>query len=585
MISLSILLVAALISSGCVGLAEDIATHLAKQDLKEINQDFTVFEADLMQFRKCLEERGGSCEGDAQTALPASQQHAQGEAVTSKLPGSSTLLASSMNQLDDNNPTLRAYQVLTHPVVAQASGLHHHLRGHDVEETPDVSAQANGESSTITVDLKLASAQHFHSHLMSSIATIAWESLAGHCDRLLAEHRGHSGYPELVKDCRRVTFIRGYLDAYLRNGEFLEVDVQLAKAVQAIQTEGATIEGDIQTLQDDAERLESQLATAESTAIADLGTQASSIGSDVTRLIDGVADDIEGRYGSVGRDLASGLRSLATQAGTLASSLAQQAESKVDSELQSLVTGLDGVLNQLSSKLQELQQKVADVDSDLVNDINQGLQGADAKLSNVFRFSTIGFVSRDAQFQANLPTLDVTLDPTAHRLVTITDADAGNQQITGSTNLSNLGVATDTSGVGTGSKIGAEIVRVFLEALFDAHEGLPAVAPVGASRATGLALGDESLPLFQAPTGNVSATDFNHMTRINDRVATQTRLIVGRVISGIGPFSLNNPPLEDLLVEIISTSVRKAAEKASWCWYACNLDVDSRQLAKAVEKG
>ena len=55
------------------------------------------------------------------------------------------------------------------------------------------------------------------------------------------------------------------------------------------------------------------------------------------------------------------------------------------------------------------------------------------------------------------------------------------------------------------------------------------------------------------------------------------------MISGLGPFSLNNPPLEDLLTEIITTSVRKATEKATWCWYACNLNEDVEALEKDAE--
>ena len=138
---------------------------------------------------------------------------------------------------------------------------------------------------------------------------------------------------------------------------------------------------------------------------------------------------------------------------------------------------------------------------------------------------------------------------------------------------------TDNSGVGTGASIGAEVARVFLEALFDAHEGLPALAPVGQSlMATGLTLGDYSLPLFQSPMGNIDARDLSQMTNFNNNVAASTRIISGRIVSGIGLLSLNNAPLENLLVEIITTSVRKAVEKASWCWYACNLDVDLKAL-------
>ena len=129
-------------------------------------------------------------------------------------------------------------------------------------------------------------------------------------------------------------------------------------------------------------------------------------------------------------------------------------------------------------------------------------------------------------------------------------------------------------------------MRVFLEALFDAHEGLPGLAPAnpGAPGATGLTLGAYSLPVFQSPTGHVDSSDLSHIDAINTGIALKTRLIVGRAISGLGPFSLNNRSLEDLITEIVTTVVRKAAEKASWCWYACNLDVELDKLRADLEK-
>jgi hypothetical protein len=74
------------------------------------------------------------------------------------------------------------------------------------------------------------------------------------------------------------------------------------------------------------------------------------------------------------------------------------------------------------------------------------------------------------------------------------------------------------------------------------------------------------------------------MTDHNGAVALKTRLLVGRIISGVGPFNLDNPPLEDFITEVVATSVRKAAAKASWCWYACNLDVEVAKLSTAVGK-
>ncbi len=170
--------------------------------------------------------------------------------------------------------------------------------------------------------------------------------------------------------------------------------------------------------------------------------------------------------------------------------------------------------------------------------------------------------------------------------ISVRDGDTG-AIVDRKTGLADLGVATDRSGVGTGSAIGAEVVRVFLEAVFDAHEGLPGLAPANVPAATGLSLGADGLPLFRAPMGHVDAGDLGTMSEFNTRVATRVRAILGRVVAGVGPLSLNNQALEDLIVELVTTSVRKAVEKGSWCWFACNLDQDLdavRDDAKAAAK-
>ena len=57
-----------------------------------------------------------------------------------------------------------------------------------------------------------------------------------------------------------------------------------------------------------------------------------------------------------------------------------------------------------------------------------------------------------------------------------------------------------------------------------------------------------------------------------------------RVIRGIGPFSLDNEALEQAIVQIIATTVRKAAEKATWCFFACGLDEQVDAAVDAAKK-
>ncbi len=70
--------------------------------------------------------------------------------------------------------------------------------------------------------------------------------------------------------------------------------------------------------------------------------------------------------------------------------------------------------------------------------------------------------------------------------------------------------------------VGTDLVRVVLEAIFDAYEGLPAV-----SSASGAGL----LPAIPV---DVDAGDLNHMNRVNDNAEVATAVVVDRVVKGIG---------------------------------------------------
>lgn len=579
------LLVVAVATAGCAGLAEDVATHLATHDVKAIDHDLAVFKTDLALFRECLKERGGSCQGNASTALPHSAQHAAAQPAAPVEPGSSQTLAAAVRQLPATDPARTAHAVLSHPVVKQAAAVHNHLRGHGGATAPGVTVTtgktAGGTpTSTVTMDLKLDQGAHLHHSLLTSIGDTAWDSLHKHCRTLTEKHRSDA---DLAADCRRASFIRGYLGAYFRHGEFLDADVQLAGVIRAVNDEAAKIEAKIASLQSDVAQLEQTVTADQQQATTDVGTDAGQVGSDVRHLLDRVRTELSRHFGPAVGDVLSTLASLGTELETAAQQLAGAAASSVETDISRLATRVNHLLGRIDTELGKLKTKVQSVDQTLVNDIDNELQKADSRLSNVFKVSNVGFVSRDATFRARLPTLEVILDPNAGRLLSVEDVDTG-QTVTGKSDLGALGVATDTSGVGTGDKIGAELLRVFLEAIFDAGEGLPAVYPANTTdlKPTGLTLGADSLPTFTAPMGNVDAGDLTKMTHLNDQAATQTRVILGRVIEGIGPFSLDNRALEAFLVELVATSVRKAAEKATWCFYACNLNVDFDRLRTDV---
>ncbi len=159
--------------------------------------------------------------------------------------------------------------------------------------------------------------------------------------------------------------------------------------------------------------------------------------------------------------------------------------------------------------------------------------------------------------------MKIDIDPTASSRLTVTDA-------AGSTSL-----RTDFKAMGI------DIVRILLEAVFDAHEGLPALsAATNSATALGFTGG---LDAFDSTTAGFSATDFQHMTTLNNRIEAASGILIDRLIRGIGPLSLNNDALEQAIVEVIATTVRKAAEKATWCWYACGLAQEAATLEQDAE--
>ncbi|MDX1500743.1 MAG: hypothetical protein R3325_00150 [Thermoanaerobaculia bacterium] len=571
--------------AGCTAIAERVAQHLVEKDVKKLDHDFELFEGDLALFRKCLGERGGSCQGAGATALPHSTQ--EGATIQPTAPGSSATLAESVARLPSGHPARTAHAVLPHPVVRQAAALHDHLRGVPPAAGSGLAVEsgtsaAGGRSSTVTLELPIGRSEELHDGLLSSTGNGGWEALHDHCRGLLERDSGGADRSRLEADCRRIAFIRGYLAAYFRKGEFVEVDVELAGAIRAVNRGAREVETSLDGLKGEIARLEAEVGAAEKEALQKTSADAAAIASEVEALISRVEGQIVRRYGARARRIFEGLAGLTRKLADAARKLAESAEAELAQEVESALAAVDRALDEVQRQLGELETEVGDVDEKVVAEIDDELGRADRALSNVFKVTRTGFVSRDATFQARLPTLQVVLDPTVRRLITVEDVDTG-QTLTGASDLADLGVATDASGVGTGSSIGAEIVRVFLEAIFDAGEGLPAVAAPNAPRPTGLDLGPFSLPLFTSPMGNVDAGDLTRMTHTNDQVAARTRAITARVIAGIGPFSLNNAALEDFLVEIIATSVRKATAKATWCWYACNLDVDLATLGRDAD--
>jgi hypothetical protein len=181
------------------------------------------------------------------------------------------------------------------------------------------------------------------------------------------------------------------------------------------------------------------------------------------------------------------------------------------------------------------------------SELDQTIKDLGASLSGSLfgNIGTLGFVTRGGlTFQ--FPVLTVGLDPTAKEAITLPKVDA----------------------VGTG----ADLIRVYLEAFFDAFNGLPAV-----SNATGCfkdgARDGCALPVFDPKAGAVTATQFGDVNTISNQAEAAASDTFGRLVRGGGPIALNNEALARLLETLVGVTVRKAVEKGAWCWYACPRDV------------
>ena len=451
-------------SMGCSSLAEKVADHMSVKSLQH-EHDITLFEGDLAAFHSCLHNPGGTCNGNAVTALA----HTLTSTGATQNPSNPTppaqaalhsSVASSVARLPAGHPAKLAHSVLGHPALAQAVDLHNHLRGHGSGSLK--TSQDGACSSRAHLSVSINDMQDLHDKVTRTTSAGGWKALQQHTSHLLAQSKeGSADHQAKQTAHRKAQFLKTYVEAFFRDGHFVGVDLTLnaadaeADIVKQLEKHGGTKTCQIYNAQ------------AAITAQTNPGTSPS------------------------------------TDCSAMAASIYQSA------------TGS-------TSNLDHQVMKVAPTN----------------------------YTSRDGSFSAQVPSLGVDIDPVSPHLVTFS-------------------ATPDPSGKVDYTHIGTELIRVVLEALFDAHEGLP-----GVSNSTAVA--HQLLPSI--PVGNVSAGDMTHITNITNRSAMAVGIVTDRLVQGIGPLSLNNDAIEALINTMVTTSVRKATEKAAWCWYACNLDQDVKAL-------
>jgi hypothetical protein len=129
--------------------------------------------------------------------------------------------------------------------------------------------------------------------------------------------------------------------------------------------------------------------------------------------------------------------------------------------------------------------------------------------------------------------------------------------------------------------VGDDILRVLLNAIFDAWLGVPATS--GATGATvkvddgsgnavdvGLvSFAPEEFSTAQHQHNIVTADEFASIDARASQVDAASASAIGRVVRGGGFISLNNEALASMIETVVGVTLRKGTEKVLWCWYAC----------------
>jgi hypothetical protein len=129
------------------------------------------------------------------------------------------------------------------------------------------------------------------------------------------------------------------------------------------------------------------------------------------------------------------------------------------------------------------------------------------------------------------------------------------------------------------NKVGAEIVKVYIEAVGDALIRLPADP-----RSTACKMNEDlcfskkdpkespwkcEKPIERIPAGCITDEEFSSVAEYSNKVDTLFSSIVGKAIRGGWWMSLNNEAVARFIESAVGTASKKFAEKVAYCIYSC----------------
>ena len=201
--------------------------------------------------------------------------------------------------------------------------------------------------------------------------------------------------------------------------------------------------------------------------------------------------------------------------------------------------------NKLKAKLKSEAQFLTD---DQITEMADGLfkkltgkeyakactSGSSCEIAFAGKLEATQFVTR-AGVEYGFPHITVSVDPLAEKEISVTEIDW--------------------------NKVGAEVAKVYIEAVGDKLIGLPADP-----RSTACKI--NSTLCYSEKTGGISADDFASVGEHADKVDTLVSNAVGKAIRGGGWISLNNEAIASIIESAVGTAAKKVAEKVAYCTYS-----------------
>ena len=213
---------------------------------------------------------------------------------------------------------------------------------------------------------------------------------------------------------------------------------------------------------------------------------------------------------------------------------------------------------QLKAKLHVSDAIAREMVTKLVTQLLGAKADQDGKYHLLTKASDGGFVTRGGARYV-FPGLTIGVDPASDSLITISKIDF--------------------------TQVGADVVRVFLEALGDQLGQLPAAGTSTACQAknAGRLDGYDKLRCYVEDNETVKATQFSKVNDYASQAESVAATATGQIIRGVSWLSLNNESLAKLIETAVGVIARKATEKVAWCVSACTSKTGVRSFTAGDE--